>query len=461
MKRLYLLGLLALVMLNGCETFSLPPLMTGESGHFTQEQWTEYGAVYEYDELRIHTEDLFIDQGWNSFYYVNQKLRILNRKGVEYGTVKIPRYSDKLMGFKVTLWDPAGNKVPLNMEALRKKYSQTGIIIVPKVEPGCQIGINLAFRKANLVYSHEHWFEKPIPVINGRFSLFYPADVKYATKVYGDVALAQQQRAGAYVGYVWDKKNVLPGKDVFKEQGAFNRDPYVMVRLENWSCGNSHYNAPDWKDLARQCKTYFLTPSTFTERSRIKKTTNNVILQKDTAFQKAESILEYVQDEITLIRPKRINYKAIDLKNVLRIKSGNRFEIAALLTEMFKAAGFSTRVYVTRPQNIGGFDPEFPTFSYLYSPLVAVDIDDKELIAYPYVSLMRLGEYPFEFHDLQALDIENGTIAYLPKSLQSGSQRKSLTSQTPDIWEDLQMWQFIYEGHYDMYMRKWMTGKKR
>ncbi len=459
MKRLYFFGLFVFFIVNGCVTMTLPPLMSGNPAGVAKERWSDYGAVYEYDELRIHTEDLDADQGWNSFYYINQKLHILTLKGVKYGTVKVHKYGDTLSDFKVTLWDPAGNEVPLNLDELRKKYSETGIIIVPKVEPGCQIGINLVFRKANLIYSYEHWFERQIPVINGRFSLFYPADVKYTCKTYGSVAPVKRQRAGVCVGYIWDKNNILPEDDVFENRWHIAQEPHIMARLDHWSFMHINYNASDWKGLARQYKEYFLSPSIFTSRSTIKKIANSAIHNQKSSFEKADAILEYIQDEITLNWDKKIDLNAIDLNKVLRDKSGDPFEIAVLLKEMFKAAGFSTHVYVTQPHHIGGFDPEFPTWRYLDSPLVAIDLDGKELIAYPYSRLMGLGEYPFAFHDLQALDIENGTIAFLPKSIHADAKRQSLATLSPKNWEDTHTWQFIYGGRYATFMRKRMSSR--
>lgn len=463
-KHLSFFGLFFVFALNGCVTFSLPPLLTATPENVAKEQWSDYGAVYEYDELRILTEDLFVDQGWNSFYYINKKLHILTLNGVKYGTVKVPKYSDVIADFKVRLWDPAGNEVPLNLDVLLKKYSKTGKIIVPKVEPGCQIGINLVFREANLVYSHEHWFERQIPVINGRFSIFYPADVKYTCKAYGDIAPSKRQRAGVYIGRIWDKKNIIPEDDIFENRWHFAREPHIMARLDRWSWNKYRWDAPDWKGLARKCKAYFLSPSIYTSRSNIKKTVHRIIDNRKTMFAKADAILAYVQDDITLDREKNLNLEAVNLNRVLRDKSGDYFEIAVLLKEMLEAAGFSTRVYVTRGQSYGGFDPEFPTWRYISIPLVVLNFGGKEYVAYPYNRFMGLGEYPFSLNNLQALDIERGTIVRLPKSVHTAAKLKSLGMVSLGNQKDTQTWQLSYDGYYATFIRKKMaerTQKKR
>ena len=209
-------------------------MVSKAGGDIAPEEWMDYGAYYEYDELRIFTDELYPDRGWDSYYYVNQKLHIVNRKGLKYGTVEVPKYGDSIAEFSVTLWDPSGNKVPLDLKVFREKYVETGKIIVPKVVAGCRIGIKVIFGKDNLVYSHEHWFEKNIPVAKGRFSLFYPRNVIYACKPYGRVAPVEMQRFGVFTGYVWDLKNVMPEDDVFETRWHIDQEPHVMARINSW-----------------------------------------------------------------------------------------------------------------------------------------------------------------------------------------------------------------------------------
>lgn len=459
MKRSFFLGsLLLFLFLCSCAT-ELPLLMVGNPGEVVPEEWKGYGAYYEYDELRIYTEDLNPDLGWSSYYIVNQKIHILNRKGLSFATLSVPKYSDVIAVFEVTLWDPSGNKVPLDQEALKKKYYKSGKIIVPKAEPGCQIGIKIKFGELNLIYSHEHWFEEPIPVLNARFSVFYPRNVKYECKPYGGVSPVELQSSGIFVGYVWNQKNILPEDDVFEYRWHIDREPHVMARIKYWYWQEYNYDAPDWNGLARKTGTFFLSPSIFTLKSRLKKIALSASKGQAGAFEKADAILSYVQNEITLDSKKEIKLDAIDLNKVVREKSGNRFEIAVLLKELFKAAGFSTRIYITRPQSWGGFDPDFPSWRYIAYPLVAVDINGRELVAFPYNRLMALGEYPFIFHDLQALEIDNGKTAFLPKSTYSDPKRTSLVTLSPRNWQAPQPWLFNYSGEFATFIRNELDSR--
>lgn len=426
-------------------------------------QWEAYGAVNEFDEFRINTELFNPSQGWNTYYYVNRMIRILNRKGVDYGTVHIRRCTDNLVDFKVRLWDPAGKSVPLDIKAIRQKYVETEEVIVPKVEPGCRIGINLVFLEPDLAYDWEYWFERKIPVLKGRFSIFYPAgNIQYACKAYGGVPPAEKQRYGTHYGYVWNHENILPEDDeddVFENRRPIQREPHVMVRIHHWRWNRFRYDARDWKGLASQVKAYFMSASILSSRSTVKKIASGIIQNKNDAFEKADALLAYVQDKITLDRNKPFNLDAANLNQVLREMSGDRWDIAVLLKELLQAAGYSTHVYVTQPQHYGGFDPDFPTWQYLYVPLVAVEINGRQRVAWPYDRFMGLGEYPFTYHDLQALSLETGNILHVPASIHKAATRTSVARLSTEDWESTHEWQFIYGGHYASRIRAKMSGR--
>ncbi len=454
------LGLSILLTLNSCVT--VPPLLmdtVSQPDGIDDEQWRDYGAVYELDEFRIKTKLLNPSEGWNTYFYVNRMMRILNRKGVDYGTVFIKQYTDILVDFKVTLWDPTGKAVPLDLKAMKQKYVETGKIIVPRVEPNCRIGINLVFRRYGLAYSWEHWFEKNIPVLKGRFSIFYPGEIQYACKTYGGVTPVKEQIYGAHLGYIWDHENILPEDDIFEKRWHIDREPHIMARIRSWSWSRFRYDAPDWSGLARKYKNYFMSPSIFTSKSTIKKIASSIIPDKIGAFEKADAILAYVQDKITLDTNKKPNLDNVDLNQVLRAKSGDWWDIAVLLKELLEAGGFSTHVYVTQPHHLGGFDPDFPTWRFLYFPLIAVEINGRQLIGWPYKRFMGLGEYPFSYHDLQALSLDVGNIVPLPASIYKTATQTSFATLLIENWESAHKWQFIYGGYYASYIRAKMSER--
>lgn len=154
MIRLVQLTLLVFVLLlAGC--VSTPGLLTKSVQPFNSSQWQEYDAVYEYDELRIK-ESFDDDYGFDTYYTYNQKLHILTRKGVEYGTLVIPRVSDKITEFEVVLLHANREVVEIDLIELRKKYIDTGKIVVPQVQPGSTISITVTFKKPDPLIRFEY-----------------------------------------------------------------------------------------------------------------------------------------------------------------------------------------------------------------------------------------------------------------------------------------------------------------
>jgi hypothetical protein len=466
MQRFYLfLGLTILLALNSCAM--VPPLLKDtatQPGGIDDEQLRNYGAVYEFDEFRIKTELFNPNNGWSTYFYVNRMMRVLNRKGVDYGTIYVHQHTTNLTDFKVKLWDPAGKAVPLDLEAMKQKYVETGKIIVPRVEPNCRIGINLVFRKDGLAYYWEHWFERKIPVLKGRFSILYPGEIEYNCKTYGGVTHVKKRRYGAHIGYILDHENILPEDDVFEKRWHIDREPHIMARIRHWSWYRFSYDAPDWSGLARHYYNYFMSPSIFTSKSTVKKTASEIMLNKNGDFEKADAILAYVQDNITLDINKEPNLDSVDLNHVLRNKSGGWWDIAVLLKELLEAGGFSTQVYVTQPHHVGGFDPDFPSWNFLYIPLISVKINGGQLIGWPYNRFMGLGEYPFSYHDLHALSLDGGKVLPLPASIHKTATQTSLATLSTGNWESPHKWKFIYRGYYASHIRAKMgerTPEKR
>jgi hypothetical protein len=197
----------------------------------------------------------------------------------------------------------------------------------------------------------------------------------------------------------------------------------------------------------------------FTSKSAIKKIATRIISDKKGAFEKADAILGYVQDNYTLDRDRDLNLNNVDLNRVMRDKSGDWWDIAFLLKELLEAGGCSTHAYVSQPHSHGGFDPDFPTWRFLSVPLIAVDIDGRQLIGWPYERFMGMGEYPFVYHDLQALSLEAGNILPLPASIHNTARQISRATLSTANWENGQKWQFTYGGHYATRLRAKMSER--
>ena len=427
----------------------------------------KYGAVYEYDEYRINPR-FSPDEGCSTFFHINQKLHILTQRGVKYGTLSLPYQQGVLMSADIKVIDKTGDEQQIDPLPIKKKYKRSRKIIIPRVEPGCQILIRLTFRDESPLFNFEHFFNKDIPVINARFLLAGDADLKYIHKTYGNVT-GSKIRSGADSGFEASCSNLLPVQgfgfpeaDIHYSMWFNKQSPRVVARLKRLNFRHMKlFKAHGWEELAKVTRESFMSPSIFSSISRIEALTSDVIKNAKTEFEKADRILAHVQNNYTLESIGNLAGFTMNTDRVLNKKRGNQIEICVILKQMLIAAGFSPRVYATRPNADGGFDPEFPSWFNLVYDFVVVKIDGKDHVGYFYIPGLQLGEYPFYLAGEKALDIDTGTIVDMPPAPFDNAVYSSTVHLPLDSPDHLGDWRFNYGNHLGVLLRSDMVQQSK
>ena len=112
-------------------------------------------------------------------------VKILWTDGAKFGTFVIPRYSNCLKEFKVSLEDPSGAIVALDQKKLKKEYLASGKIIVPQVTAGCRIGVYVVYKNDLIEHGMTIGLRKN-PCGNGKYTFHAQNQGRYAWKFYGD-----------------------------------------------------------------------------------------------------------------------------------------------------------------------------------------------------------------------------------------------------------------------------------
>jgi hypothetical protein len=391
---------------------------------FEPSEWQDYGAVYEYDELMIEEE---YTEGYGSrfstSYTFNQKLIIINKKGFDYGTLSIPLLTDQLATFEVEHVLESGELVQLDLEKLKKDFLQTGDIAIPQVQTGSRISLLITFVEAEPLIRFEHEFEREIPVLLGRFSFFHDFETGYAMRSYYTSKEPLVDNFNGKKGIILEEVNVIPSKEWGWNSGLategyyFPRYPRVAVNINNYRSVADVYNRYSWKDYAQSYRDYVLDTTFSSSDNLLQAEVERIKKAYSETYAQADAILQYVQENITLTDRAGRDSLATDLDEVMQRKSGDYLEVSMVLTEMLKKAGMDTSLYVTRSRDSGGFDQELPGWGQLSIPLVSVNIDNRELIAYPFLHNSVLGEYPLSYHDVKALHLADGAVVDLPAPL--------------------------------------------
>lgn len=466
MKHILLgLPIVAILVLSGCvEKNPLPALIGKDVVEIDTSAWEQYGAVYLYDELRLTMDFSLGNGGFSTIYTVNQAIRILDKSGVKHGTLKAPKFDGELTQFDIRHVDAKGRNLPLDIETIREQFLDTGKIVFPRVQPGSELFVNMSFHSQDPVSYIDHVYTRELPVAKGRFSFLHSNSFNYKTKSYHIDAQPKEVSDHFRNGIMIDLKGIEPFVDLHEKPHEFLADRLdftdlvrTHIELEHFWSTRSTYTAPNWKKLAEEFIDRFHSTSFFSTSSELKKTTEWLVRHDSSDFDKADTVLQYVQDNFSIVH----NGKAstVNLGNVLKAKSGNTIEISVLLSEMFKILGLETRTYVTRSSTAGGFDPELPSWSQLHTPIISVVIEGNEMIAFPFLQWYRLGECPPEIDGSFALDLQNGKTVKLPQSIHNrGLLRSTVEISLDDPNKEKHIWRYRLADHFGARLR---AGLKR
>ena len=405
------------------------------------EQWTAYGAYYVFDELFV--EESFLDAGQISqpagTVVVNKQLKILTREGVAHGSIEVPQYSEFISQHRFTAFDSAGNAVKLDDAAMLREYRKTGKVMFPNVTPGSKLEVYFKFSHPRAITVFEHWFSGDVPVARGRFTFSRLDSYNFDFAEYGPVKAGQtaMHKPSNRMHYrTWSVSNIRPRARLDFQEEIDAAEPRVSVVMRSFK---GFPVISDWEGLGKQYEEEAFKTSFFLSSGRLKKKTDTLIQGKASETAKAEAIFHFVQDNISY---KNSPLKAINHDKVISSGQGNIWEIAAVLKGMYEHAGLKTEVMVTRPRNMGGFDPKFETPIQLSVPLVRVTADGRALLSFPYLRGGALGEYPDDYFGLSALSVSFKDSTTLPEyaagpSFSRGTYRLNLSE--PDAEQSLDL----------------------
>lgn len=387
----------------GCTPFSKPLLLEDEVDEIQiQESWKKYGAYYEVNELFVESSYLEAADfsSMASQFIINRKLRILTTEGLQYATIDIPVYGMSTDMFNITLRDSAGLLIPIPLDSIKREYMQKEKIIIPKATVGSTISIQISFKNYLSLTQFEHYIYSPIPIQKAKFTFSVYKKFTFDYKTYGkvpDVEIGNPTQKHTY--YSWTLHNILPQAELSNQRNIDENIPRISLIMRS-AFGRDIVTT--WKKQAENYSRFVLKESIFSSSKSIQKLTDSITKGHTKQIDKANIILRWVQDNISLLYG---GISAINIDNILKKRSGTVWEISVLTREMFEHIGLKSDILITRSRNYGGFDKEFITPLVLQSPLISVKIDTTEYVAYPFTRGGVLGEFPYSFWNLYGLSV--------------------------------------------------------
>lgn len=442
--------------LFGCvEYAAVPPMMS--KADFTVDslgKWKNYGAVYEYDETRIVANFDTAAKQFESDVVFNKAIRILDKTGVKYGTIELRHPEDgTVSAFDVKLFDAQGRQQHLDLESMKEQYIETEKIVVPRVQPGSRIVMQISFHSTEALSHYDHSYTRNIPVLKSRFTFLSGYELDYSCKSYKLTSEALAVSKNSVRGILVEQGNIRPFRDLFEQRLEFLEDsvdfqdlPRTSVHLTRFSFPGYHWLAPDWQKIAESYRQFYHSTALLGAEEKLKQTARMEVRNLFDDFKQADNILQYVQENITLQNARYGNFR-VDVDRVLERKTGTPTEISVVYEEMLKSLNIETKQYITRFPKYGGFDPEQPSWTQLHIPLIAAVIDGREYIAFPFREGFKLGEYPSELAGSFALNLATGLPERLPDPVTTKGGAHSLAELSLS-GKEVNLWEYTLSDQY-------------
>jgi hypothetical protein len=446
------------VLFTNCSRPAKPALDVGEGVEGPVEtRWNWYGAYYENDELVVSVATHYFFNSVSLTYSVNKRIKILTTDGAKYGTLIVPRYTDRLDKFTVRCVDSTGKSVQFDLKTIKKEYLKTGKIVVPRVTAGCRISVFLVFSSDKILTNFEYWPQQDIPIKKGRFTFTEPSSQHYYVwKGYGSQAElpAREESEQGIRSVSWHFSGYEPVADEKNQPWRERLYPHVSIAVRYNLYLDEQYKFGTWRDLAEQYKRLYTNQNYLLAAAACKKTIESISTGTRDRFEKAQAVLGWVKKTISL---RTSPFVPTDVRGVIKNGQGNTWEIAVVLNELFRSCGFQSDVLLTRAHSYGGFDSSFVSRANCDLSIVEVTIGEKRYCAFPFDAYSFLGQYDADFLGLQGLNVRTGVVEPVPPPL--FLFYKNRTELTLDLMDPSgQHLHRVSTGFHTYTMRQEMSG---
>ena len=386
-----------------------------------RKDWENYGAYYEIDELFIEVPyEQFIDPFITGTtytsalrkYVISNRIRILTKEGVRFGTVRIPRYIGSITVFKPRMFDENGKEKSLDREAMEAEFRKTSLVVFPNVTPGCVLETYIVINSPTALSAYEYWFSRNIPVYKAKFTFSYPDKFEYAFKEYGHCPPGLSGTSpdnDHFRQRTWAYENIIPkgrGNHLARADATEDRVSLSM------KYGFSQSVYASWSSLVDNINRHYFETAAFSS-SIIAPTVDTLMHGTSSLFEKADKIVAWVQDNISLANDE--TNKTFDPAGGFQKRQASVWEKAAICHTMLSNAGINSALVLTRPHPLGGFDESFVTPVSLQVPLVMVTVNDTSRLAFLYARGYALGEYPETYFGLKGISLNTERACALPQ----------------------------------------------
>lgn len=396
------------------------------------------------DNLRVSQADLDgtvhpIDSTANAFYIYEKglsrfknggsygiltdyaaKMKVLNKEGFDHANIEIPLYKngskkERIKNLKATTYymeNGQGKTMDLPPGKVYTEENET-YDLVKFTFPAISSGSVLVYsyeKESPFIFKFETWrFQDVIPKLYSQYETKIPGNYNYNIKKTGeqklDINHSEIEKRCFSVRGASNPADCIYSTYAMKDIPAFIEEPYLTSKynyisrieyeLMEVTRLNGHVDkyTRSWKDVDKEIRTDRNIGKQLKRTSLVKNLLPDSIQQKPNNLLKAQEIFHFVKE----------NYKwngeygifDMNLKDLLKDRSGNVSSVNILLHNIYKNEGFSVAPILSSVRSRGFITKLYPVLSEFNYLMLHLAIEDEEYILDATEKYGEFGQIPY------------------------------------------------------------------
>ncbi|MCF4100945.1 DUF3857 domain-containing protein [Gillisia sp. M10.2A] len=363
------------------------------------------------------------------------KLKILNKEGYKNATVKIflnksGDRKEKLSDIKATTYTLSNGHIQTTklipsqiFTEENERYDEVSFTF-PALSPGAVLVYSYT-KESPFIFNFETWwFQEDIPKVYSRFETKIPANYNYNIKKIGSTKLytndQKLEKECMSFSQRATRADCVHSEYIIKDIPAFIEEDFLtsrynfMDRIEyelievTQLDGYIRKYTKDWKDVDKEIERDESLGRQLKKTSRAEDLLPQAISSQPKSLEKAKEIFNFVKSNYKWNGEYHI-FRDVNLKDLLKDKSGNISAINILLHNIYEEQGFKVLPVLSSTRGNGVLTQLFPVLSEFNYLILQLELDGETYLLDASEKYTAFGDIPFRALNSYArlLDFDN------------------------------------------------------
>jgi len=384
----------------------------------TYEKDTTANAFYIYEKGETEFQD---SQDYGILTKYEAKIKILNKEGYDNANIKITLSKSESNEQKIRdivattyyLEDGIKKQKKLLDSQIYTEENDTHDVVnftFPALKPGAVLVYSYKKQSPFVFNFQTWWFQEDIPKVYSEFNSKIPGNYKYNIKKIGELKLdikdSDIEKRCFFTSQQADPADCLVTKYAMKNIPAFIEESYLTssynyisrIEYELQSLtqldGYVRKYTKSWEDVDKEIKFDNSLGKQLKRTSLVDDLLPQNIKSMPKSLEKAKAIFNYVKNTYSWNGDYKIFYD-MNLKYIIKDKSGNISSLNILLHNIFEEEGFTVKPILSSTRNNGIPTKLYPVLSEFNYLMVQLELDNNTYLMDASEKNIEFGMIPF------------------------------------------------------------------